>query len=161
MTKKSFSNINEIWNLLPENLRKFKKGKCVETGGRNTHPCKIQMNLFKNKIILDGDKLLHNSRNKKSCDCIIFTQNRILYIIFIELKSRTIKPKKIEQKFLDSIEKMEYECNFLRNSNVKPKFVLVAQKIQPTDNERLNRMRFSFYNKSTRLELIKCGEELK
>jgi|Deesub1362B_J571_1020462.scaffolds.fasta_scaffold00956_7 hypothetical protein len=58
--------------------------------------CRLRLDGLNCYIILKGEKVC---RNKKICDCIIFTEENNIHIIgVVELKSKTVHANKVKEK---------------------------------------------------------------
>jgi hypothetical protein len=82
--------------------------RCSEIG------CHLRLNGLNNYVVLKGEKIC---KDRKICDCIIFTSDNYITVGIVELKSKTIHSSEIVEKLtnglktaLDILEECNDDC---------------------------------------------------
>jgi len=68
---------------------------CSERG------CKLRLNGLSNRVVLKGERIC---KDRRICDCIIFTRDNCIIIGIVELKSKTIHSSEIVEKLTNGSE---------------------------------------------------------
>ena len=127
---------------------------------------KCDKNKFKYFILFKGEKIVEKlNENIKICDCFIycnFDTNNSLIVALVELKSKSIRPSKIKEKFDNSAKKVKYMVNFCNGVNItKIKFfpILLYKSVNPIDIKAISRFKIRF-EKDYSIIYGKCGSNL-
>lgn len=79
--------------------------RCYEMG------CHLRLNGLNNYVILKGERMC---KDRKICDCIIFTSDNYIIIGIVELKSKTVHSSEIIEKLTNGLKialDILEECN--------------------------------------------------
>lgn len=136
--------------------------ECKEQG------CKLicDKRKFRYFIIFKGEKITKKlTESIKICDCFIycdFSNADSLIVALVELKSESIKPREIKEKFNNSAEKIKYMisiCNGINTTKIKFFPILLSRKINPIDRKAIAMISIRF-EKDYSLINKKCGADL-
>lgn len=124
--------------------------KCSESN------CKLGLKNLSNFIILKGEKL---TTNQKICDCIIYLQEKCVYVVLVELKSRTLHATEIIDKLTNGliISQEIIKGVGLNISQIKFIPLLLSLSKNTSEYRVLTSKRIDFQGKKYKILLKKCG----
>ena len=134
--------------------------ECKEKG------CRINCdkNKFRHLVIFKGEKIVKKlHKNIKICDCFIYCAiGNSLIVALVELKSKSIKPSKIEEKFRNSVEKIRCMidlCDGINTTKIKFFPILLYKSVNPIDIKVISALTIRF-EKDGSIIYGKCNSNL-
>ena len=104
---------------------------CPNLGACSEHNCYVGLHGFRKRIIFKGEQAVCQAlgKDKKACDCIIFTDKRSLVVSVVELKSKTIDYQAVKEKFDNTVKAVELilnHYNYTTNFRIIPILLTIS-----------------------------------
>ena len=104
---------------------------CPNLGACSEHNCYVGLHGFRKRIIFKGEHAVCQAlgKDKKACDCIIFTDKRSLVVSVVELKSKTIDYQAVKEKFDNTVKAVELilnHYNYTTNFRIIPILLTIS-----------------------------------
>ena len=140
-------------------LQKIKNMYSWAEISRCNERCNIRIDTGRNFVMLKGELLVRHLP-EKTCDCIIFQNDKKIAIV--ELKSASLDAKKIIEKFSNSARKsIDIAVNAFcasKKDDFTPYLILLAKKYANYfAHDKLQRSKIPINGKNHRIILGRCG----
>ena len=145
---------NQITNTIEQKYSHAKIKKCCEQG------CSIKFDNVGLQFILKGEKMatIYNKDAEKACDCIAFLQGHQLTICVVELKSKSLKPSEIFDKFKNTTEIITCILKTCQVTDYKIILILAAKVFRKKPSStKLFKQRININEKSHKLHYVRCN----
>ena len=128
----------------------------------NDQGCCVGLEGIKDRIIIKGEQLTLQAfgKEKKSCDCFIFTINEMLVVSLVELKSQTPKFDDLQEKFDNSVTATELILRNHKNYWVVPILLARSFSSKPSNNPTARRLTVKIRGRNKPIVYGKCGKQL-